>query len=300
VIEVLEKHKRKIDLRRIKYFVKRILLRVLFQVSNLPNYAKRLPYYCGLWVKMARNSFMVILAQKKLFFLFLTGKVLRFILFSVFLIFLVRGSSNLAGYSVNEAIFFFLTFNLVDVVSQFLYREVYRFRPLVVSGDLDLIMTKPFSTLFRVLMGGTDIIDLVTIPPLVITTIYVGSLLDPTFTGVLYYLLLLVNGLVISTAFHIAVLALGIITFEVDHVIWIYRDITNLGRFPIDIYRQPLKAVLTYFVPVGLMVGVPAKSFLGLVSFQGVVGSIVLGAFTLLLSIWFWNFGILKYQSASS
>ena len=56
---------------------------------------------------------------------------------------------------------------LIDVISQFLFREVYRFRPLVVSGEFDLVLVKPVSSLFRSLAGGADVIDLITIPPYV-------------------------------------------------------------------------------------------------------------------------------------
>lgn len=287
-------------LKRIKLFFGRLISLIVGNFRKTPSTLQRISYYFGLWLRMTKNSLMVMQAQKKIFFLFLAGKLIRFTFFTAFLVFLVRGSGDLAGYSLNEAVFFFLTFNLVDVVSQFLYREVYRFRPLVVSGDLDLIMTKPFNTLFRVLMGGTDIIDFVTIPPLIAAVFYIGSMLNPTAIEAFYYLLLIANALIIATAFHIAILGLGIITFEVDYVIWIYRDITNLGRFPVDIYRQPLKFVLTFLVPIGLMISVPVRSFLGLVSFWGVLVSLIFGITILVLSIYFWKYSTFKYKSASS
>jgi len=40
--------------------------------------------------------------------------------------------------------------------AQLLFRDVYRFRPKVVSGDFDLILVKPINPLFRVLLGGAD------------------------------------------------------------------------------------------------------------------------------------------------
>jgi ABC-2 type transport system permease protein len=268
--------------------------------TQLPSKTKRLPYYMKIWMKMSKNSFMMILAQKKLFFLFLFGKLIRFGFFAAFLFFLVKGSRSLAGYSVNQTIFFFLTFNVVDILAQFLYREVYRFRPLLVSGDFDLVMAKPMSSLFRVLMGGADVIDLVTIPPLIAAVFYVSSLLNPSMLHTTYYLLLLVNGFLIATAFHIAVLSFGIITLEVDHTVMIYRDLTNLGRLPIDIYKQPLRGVLTYLVPVGIMMTLPAKALMGLVTPVGIFSSFILGVTAIVVSLKFWNLALRKYTSASS
>ena len=249
---------------------------------------------------MSKNSFLVMLTQKKIFALFLFGKILRFGFFAAFLFFLVRGADSLAGYSINQTMFFFLTFNVIDISAQFLFREVYRFRPLIISGDLDLVLVKPMNTLFRVLMGGADFMDLVTIPPLLFAVVYLGGLLNPSMLQVTYYVLLIINGLLIAAAFHIAVLSLGIITLEIDHTIMIYRDLTNLGRLPVDIYRQPLRGVLTYLIPVGVMITLPGKALMGLVTPFGVLASFALGLVVIFASLKFWKFALTRYTSASS
>ena len=268
--------------------------------KNFYQMLKRLKYYAIIWAMISKNSFLIMMSRKLLFGMFLFGKVVRFLLFFAFLFFLVSGSKEIAGYNTQQAIFFYLTFNVIDVIAQFLFREVYRFRPLLVSGDFDLILSKPISALFRVLLGGTDVIDLVTMPPLFFAVWYVGNMLAPTPLHVLYYILLLVNGLFIATAFHIAVLSVGIITLEIDHTIMVYRDLTALGTFPVDIYREPIRSVITYLVPVGIMVTLPAKAFFGLVSPLGVFSSFVFGCLLVLLSLRFWDFAIKKYTSASS
>ncbi len=261
---------------------------------------KRIKHYFKIWWMLTRNSFTVVLGQKTALLFFLLGKIIRFGLFVGFLYFLILGTKDLAGYNSNQVIFFFLVFNVIDVLSQFFFREVYRFRPKIVSGDFDLTLVKPFNALFVSLMGGADMIDFVTIPPLVILTIYFAVLLAPGFISTIYFLLLLINSLIIATAFHIAVLALGILTTEIDHTIMIYRDLTSFGRFPIDIYKQPLQGFLTYLVPIGIMITYPAKSLMGLLTAEGIVISLLVGITALFLSLKFWNFALTKYTSASS
>lgn len=261
---------------------------------------KKLIRYLKIWLLMTRNSFLGVLSQRLGVLVFLLGKILRFGFFVAFIVYLLKGTGVLAGYTLNQTLFFFLTFNLVDAVAQFLFREVYRFRPLVVSGDLDLILVKPVNPLFRVLLGGADVIDLVTLPFLFVAVYYIGSLLGPTPIQTIAYFLLIANGLLIATAFHILVLGLGIITLEIDHTIMIYRDIVNLGRFPIDIYKQPVRALVMYFIPVGVMITFPAKVFIGILSLQAVLISLALGAGFLVVSLKFWNFAMTKYTSASS
>lgn len=249
---------------------------------------------------MSRNSFSMIIDQKLALSVFLIGKVFRFIFFFGFLYFLLLGTKTLSGYSANQVIFFFLTFSLIDVISQFLFREVYRFRPMIINGDFDLVLVKPLNALFRVLMGGADIIDLVTIPPLVVLVIYFGSLLHPSVLSTLYYVLLLANGFLIVTAFHIIILSFSIVTLEVDHTIMIYRDLTSLGRLPIDIYKQPLQGFLTYLVPVGIMISLPAKAIMGMVGPLGILSAFFVGIVAIFISLRFWNYALTKYSSASS
>ena len=260
----------------------------------------RLSYYFKIWIFMSKNSFLKVLVRKKLFFMFLLGKILRFIFFGVFLYFIVTGSGELASYSVEQIIFFFLTFNVVDVFGQFFYREVYRFRPMLISGEFDLVLTKPMNSLFRILMGGSDVIDLVTIPLLIAAVIFVGSSFNPDPLQIILYILLIINAMIIATAFHVAVASLAIITLEIDHSIMMYRDILDLGKLPIDIYKEPLRSILTFVLPVGIMITLPGRVLMGLASPAGIVASFVVAMIVIFVAFRLWNFALKYYTSASS
>jgi ABC-2 type transport system permease protein len=104
----------------------------------------------------------------------------------------------------------------------------------------------------------------------------------------------------IATAFHIIILSFSIVSLEVDHTIMIYRDLTSLGRLPIDIYKQPLQGFLTYLIPVGIMITLPAKAIMGIVGPFGILSAFVVGAIALFIAFRFWNYALTKYSSASS
>lgn len=257
--------------------------------------------YFRLWKKLTISSFLTYLTSRFAAIIFLVGKSLRFIFFGVFLITLFTNTRQLAGYTLTQAIFFYLTFNVLDTATQLFFREVYRFRQLVVSGDFDLVLVKPFNPLFRALVGGADLFDLLMLIPYVGALVYVvGMLGDVSFVNLMLYVLLLINGLLISTGFHIVVLALGIITTEVDHAVMIYRDLTMMGRVPVDIYSQPLRSIITFAVPVGIMMTFPAKGFLGLLSPRMITLSLVLGLLFIVLSLRVWRYALSRYSSASS
>ena len=116
--------------------------------------------YFWLWWSFTSITTQIAFQSRFGAIIFLIGKLLRFAFFLFFLILLVSKTKTIAGYSLWQVIFFFATFNLIDAIPQFLWREVYRFRTYVVRGFFDYIITKPISPLFRSLFGGSDILDL--------------------------------------------------------------------------------------------------------------------------------------------
>jgi len=257
--------------------------------------------YLHLWLKLTENSFLISLTSKFNAFIFLLGKILRFGLMLGFIWVLFSQTKKLADFGVLQFSFFFLTYTIVDTVTALFFREVYRFRPMVVSGDFDLILVKPMNPLFRALAGGADPLDLFMMIPYIAILMYIAGKLGTFSVGhVVLYLLLLANGLLIATGFHILVLALAIVTTEIDHAVMIYRDLTSMGRVPVDIYREPMRTILTFLIPVGVMMTFPAKAFLGLLTPWIIIASLVLGIVFFLICFRFWNIALTKYASASS
>lgn len=257
--------------------------------------------YVRLWGLLTAHSFMTSLSSRLSAVLLLIGKMLRFVFFIIFLLAIFTKTRTLANYTAIQAVFFFLTFNIIDTLAQLFFREVYRFRQLVVSGDFDLILTKPMSPLFRALAGGSDPLDLFMLIPYIGSIVYVGSMLHvQNATHVVLYVVLIFNGLILATGFHILVLSLAILTSEIDHSVMIYRDLTSMGRVPVDIYREPLRSIITFVIPVGLMMTLPAKAMLGLVTASIALPALFAGVVFLFLCHRVWRFALTQYASASS
>lgn len=247
------------------------------------------------------NSTLTAFSSRFSAAIFLLGKVLRFIFFGIFLIALVGQVKMLASYTLFQAAFFYLAFNLMDTITQLFFREVYRFRQLVVSGEFDLVLSKPMSPLFRALVGGADPLDLLMLIPYIGMLLYVGRLLEGiSFPNAFLFLFLFANGFLVATACHIIVLAMGVVTTEIDHAVMIYRDLTSMGRVPVDIYREPIRGIITFVIPVGLMMTFPVKALLGLLSPQVIILSFVLGFSFFIFSLRIWKYALTRYSSASS
>lgn len=257
--------------------------------------------YLKVWLTLSSNSFQAFFHSRIGAVLFLFGKILRFFLFLMFLILLVSKTKVLAGYNFWEVLLFYMTFNLIDATTQMLFREVYRFRQQVVSGNFDLVLVKPVNSLFRALFGGTDLLDLITLVPfLLFISIIISKIPDLNIIGVIFYFGLIINSLVITMSFHIIVLALAILTTEIDHAIMIYRDFTSMGRLPVNVYEEPLRSFITFVIPVGIMMSFPVNALLRQLNFTGLFIAVIVSLTMLAISLTFWNFSLKKYTSASS
>lgn len=257
--------------------------------------------YFLVWLKFATLGFQTQINNRFALSILLMGKLIRFFMFAIFIVVLLKNTKSLAGYSLDQTIFFFLSFNLVDILSQLVFREVYRFRQAVVTGTFDFYLTKPISALFRSLMAGPDLIDFITLFPLVAALIYFMNRLQIIqVPAILIYCLLVGVAFVIALSFHILVLALAVVTTEIDHAIMMYRDVVGMGRFPIDIYVEPLRFILTFIIPVGIMMSFPAQSFLGILSPVPIIYSIIFALSLFYISLRVWDWSLKKYSSASS
>jgi len=254
-----------------------------------------------IWLMVSSRAAQSQLINPYSALIFVLGKLIRFVLFFVFLFKILSTSGSLAGHGPEVVIVFFLVFNLIDILTQFLFRGVYRFRPLIVSGDYDLDLLKPLPSFFRPIFGWTDILDLVTLIPFWLYFFWflaINNFLSPI--NLLLFFFLIINSLFLSFAFHLFVCGICILTTEIDHLIWVYRDLTSMARFSTDIYPRIIQNLLTFTIPVVVLITIPAKALLGLVSWWGIALSLMVGFLGLWVSFRFWKYALVRYSSASS
>lgn len=83
-------------------------------------------------------------------------------------------------------------------------------------------------------------------------------------------------------------------------LMWILDSMMQMGRFPVRIYPQGLQLALTWIVPVGLMVTVPAEVLAGQVNYWELGGGLALAILFFWLATAFFQASVKKYASASS
>jgi ABC-2 type transport system permease protein len=258
--------------------------------------------YFRVWLRLAIMSFWGQAVSPLSSFGYLLGKLVRIAFFLLFLKGIFKHTDALAGYTLAEAALFFLTFNMVDILAQLFFRGIYGIRGLIREGEFDYFLIQPLNVLYRVAFNTVDFLDVLTIIPVFIVTSFVLKQIpaasDPLHVAL--YVVLLLNGLFIAFAIHVGVASLAVLTQEMDNTIWLYRDLMTLGRFPVDIYAAAMRGIITFVMPIAVMISFPSKALLGLLSPAGIAQALVMSAVSVGLSLWFWRFATRRYTSVSS
>src|SRR3989338_7177021 len=150
-------------------------------------------HYFRVWLRFTLGAFQIAFVSRMGAFLFTFAKILRFTFFMLIVVLVVTRTQTLAGYTLNQSLIFFLTYNVVDTLTQLLFRDVYRFRQHIISGYFDYILIKHINPLFKILFGGADPLDLIVLVPYVGLLILFITQLSVTVVTFVSFMLLLIN-----------------------------------------------------------------------------------------------------------
>src|SRR5438034_9622941 len=160
--------------------------------------------YLTIWWTFTKNATQHNFTSMFVDFVLVVGKIIRFFFFFFFLLIIGTKTKAIASYTLAQMIFFFLTYQLIDTIPQFLMRSVYRFRGDIVSGDFDYYLVRPFSPLFRALFGWTDALD---IPMIILSVAFliisIHQMGNVSSSSVFLYSVFVANALLIAIAIHI-------------------------------------------------------------------------------------------------
>jgi ABC-2 type transport system permease protein len=194
---------------------------------------------------------------------------------------------------------YFIVLGMLNLV---LAPSIARFMEDVQQGTLDFTLVKPEDA--QVLVS--------------ISQIHVWKVID-VLAGVLLLATALVKlpgrfGPVEAAAFAVSLLAGGAIVYSlwillatltfwfirIENIVMIFWSMYLAGRWPVGIYPGWLRFVLTVIVPIAFAVTVPAEAIAGRLTAWTLVSALGLAAVMLMLSRWFWSYGLRRYSGASA
>lgn len=263
---------------------------------------QRLLFYVRLWLRFGAMAIQTAFINRSMVIFFLLAKTVRYGMAFLLLFTLHRSISAIGNYSIDHLVVFFIVYMFIDNTSQIFFRGVYEFSYKVKRGELDFDLTKPVSILFRALLGTPDINDVFIAVPMTALNIYILSRLNIAFLPehILLFAVLIISGFAIATAMHIFVLAMGVITTEIENVIMLYRDLSRQAQIPVTLHNEVIRFILYFIIPVGLMMTVPAEALLGFESSVNIAVVFFISIAFLSASLWAWKEALKRYTSASS
>jgi ABC-2 type transport system permease protein len=211
-------------------------------------------------------------------------------------------TDTLGGWSLAEAIVLLGTYQIVSgILATFIEPNVTWFADQVKSGKLDEVLLKPVPSIFLVSLGSCAPLALSQVGTgIVVLGIGLGQLgTVPTPLGVVGWSALLAVGIVIAWASRVLVASLALWSPGVELDV-VYRAMWQFGRYPVSLYRQPLRFVLTWVLPVAFVSTFPTLALTRGVRSILIVGGLCIGLVAIMLVRGIWNAGLRRYTSATS
>jgi ABC-2 type transport system permease protein len=173
---------------------------------------------------------------------------------------------------------------------------------LVRNGDLDGFLVKPISSQFMISFRGFDITRIFDMfLGFVLITYSLARLhIMPTPAQISMASMHIVCALVIVYSMWYISLTLVIWTTVLGNWIEFVPNIFYFSQYPSSIYKGKLRLLFMTFVPIAVVVNLPAGLLLGKLSWQSIAYSALIAAIFLYASILFWSKALKYYSSASS
>jgi ABC-2 type transport system permease protein len=170
------------------------------------------------------------------------------------------------------------------------------------DGKLDFALTKPQDSQLIVSVRQLDIWQAVdVISGAIVIGVGVSRLHARIGAGhTLAFLGLLALGALLLYCFWLALATGAFWVVNMWFLSELFEGMFQTGRWPIGVYPGWLRYSMTYLVPVGFAVTVPAQALTHRLHWTTAVVAVVFAAAVVVFTRWFWRFGLRRYSGASA
>ena len=172
----------------------------------------------------------------------------------------------------------------------------------VQDGKLDYALTKPEDAQVIVSVREVQIWQLVdVVSGAIVIGVGASGLAAPVSIGDAFgFAGLLAVGAVLIYCFWLVISTGAFWIVRMWFIADLFEGVFQTGRWPIGIYPGWLKYSLTYLVPIGFAVTVPAEAVTSRLAWTTVVIALAFAVALFTFTRWFWRFGLRRYSGASA
>jgi len=259
--------------------------------------------YLRLFAAQCKLSIMSAAMYRANFWLMLIQSLVNSVMGVLCVQFIYGSVDSIAGWNRREMIVLITTSQLVNQ----LFRGVAhfnqnRFIAGIGSGGFDRMLLRPVSLLFQTSTGQVDISCVFSaIGPLVIMIAQLAALgVSVSFSAVALYVVFVINGAVILSAFMLALYASAFWFTKVDGLANVYYLLMDIADKPKEMFARQFMYGFVFLIPAIPLANAPASMLLGRGDIALAAAYLAVGVGFTLLAYWLVRMGLARYTSASS
>jgi len=212
-------------------------------------------------------------------------------------------TNTLGGWRPDEVLalvgVYFLVGGIIGVVIQPGMEQLIE---AVRTGTFDFTLTKPEDAQLVVSIQRVEIWKLIDIvlgfAVLLTALIRVGEKVGGW--QAVAFIALLLAGAVIIYSFWLILATLSFWFIRVENILVIFQSLYEAGRWPVSLYPGWLRYGLTFIVPVAFATTVPVEALTGRLTWETILGAVMLAAVLFTGSRLFWRVGLRRYSGTSA
>ena len=214
-----------------------------------------------------------------------------------------RFAESVRGWTYDELLVVMGLFFAINGLRQAIIQpNLSRMAEYIRLGTLDFLLTKPISSQFMVSFRHVGIYNW--LDPILGMGLVVFGLVrrgqPVSLTGIVGFVVLGLAGVAVMYALALAVQCLAVWSIGAEGLDDVIQGVVEAARFPVDVYRGMVRALLTFIIPVALLTTFPAEALLGRASpgLLVIAVAVALALVAITSRLWIWS--LRRYSGASA
>ncbi|MEO3825527.1 ABC-2 family transporter protein [Actinomadura sp. B10D3] len=210
---------------------------------------------------------------------------------------------DLDGWSRPQLLVLFGVFTLVGGLLRMIVRPVFaKLVEDVREGGFDFVLAKPVDTQLWVSSRAVDLWQGIDVLFGLGVIVWATTLLPAQIrvTDVVMFCVALLLGTVILYCFLFSLVTTSFWFVRTEEIAELFQYVYQAGRWPMTIYPGWLRVALTFVVPIGLSVSLPADALLSRLSGYALLGELAVAVVFVAFTRWIFRLGIRNYTGASA
>lgn len=260
--------------------------------------------YINLYMKFLQQYIKSLIEYRADFILGLIGFILVQGINVVFINLIFNSIPSLDGWGFYEVLFIYGFAQIPRGIDHIFTDNLWMLSgSIIVNGNFDRYLIRPLNPLFQIIAErfqpdgfGELIIGII------LLSISSRNLnISFNFQNSVLFLFVVICGTFIYTAIKLAVASIAFwIKFAQSYLFMTYQ-ISNFAKYPMSIYSNAIKGVLTFIIPFAFTGYYPGAYFLGKESmFNGVILTFLVAVVSTFIAYFVWLTGIKTYESSGS